>query len=357
MRTERILMLAPCFRASTFGGVQRSGALAWEVAEQAGAKLVQYGTNCAGGCRHSKWRTALGVVAARSGASTVVVWHVGLAKLLPLLGGGRRVVVFLHGIECWRRLDVWTQRALRAATEFWSNSDFTWQQFVEWNPEFRRCQYRVVPLGEGEVEARRWNPEEPPTAVILGRMDRREDYKGHRELIGIWPEVREILPGARLEVIGDGDLRPELEELTEAAGVKESVRFHGLLSEEEKLRVMRACRCLLMPSRGEGFGLAYLEAMRLGRPCLVSLEDAGRAVVNPPEAGLAANPMDRAELKEMVVRLMKAGTEWDELSDRARARYEYLYTAERFRQRFTAALLDRGGFRSGPSPLGEQGVQ
>jgi glycosyltransferase involved in cell wall biosynthesis len=93
-----------------------------------------------------------------------------------------------------------------------------------------------------------------------------------------------------------------------------------------------------MPSRGEGFGLVYLEAMRLGRPCLVSKEDAGHEVVNPPEAGLAVDPGDSEELTKAVVRLMSDGDEWREWSHRARLRYETHYTAEQFQMRLLRAL-------------------
>jgi len=77
-----------------------------------------------------------------------------------------------------------------------------------------------------------------------------------------------------------------------------------------------------MPSRGEGFGLVYLEAMRLGRPCLVSTMDAGREVVNPPEAGLAANPDNQEELVSAVCRLLADRAEWRQWSAQARRRYE-----------------------------------
>ncbi len=71
-----------------------------------------------------------------------------------------------------------------------------------------------------------------------------------------------------------------------------SISFLGRITEEEKQDRLDRCQCLAMPSRAEGFGLVYLEAMRMGRPCMVSTTDAAREVVNPPEAGLAVDPDD-----------------------------------------------------------------
>ena len=101
-----------------------------------------------------------------------------------------------------------------------------------------------------------------------------------------------------------------------------------------------------MPSRADGFGLVYLEAMRLGRPCLVSTLDAGREVVNPPEAGLAADPDNPHDLAEAICRLLTPGPDWGIWSRQARVRYESRFTARHFQERLIAALesLGQGAF-------------
>jgi glycosyltransferase involved in cell wall biosynthesis len=95
-----------------------------------------------------------------------------------------------------------------------------------------------------------------------------------------------------------------------------------------------------MPSAGEGFGLVYLEAMRLGRPCLVSTADSGHEVVNPPSAGLAVSRDDPNEIADAVISLMTPGPEWARWSAQARSRYEAEFTAGRFHQRLLTALFD-----------------
>ena len=183
-------------------------------------------------------------------------------------------------------------------------------------------------------------PAPAPAAVIVSRLARSENYKGHRELIAAWPRVLERMPTARLEVAGEGDLRPELEAMARKRGVGEHVRFHGRVSEERKRELMTAARCFAMPSRAEGFGIVYAEAMRLGRPCLVSDRDAGREVVNPPEAGLAVDPDDGEALVDATVRLLTTGCDWDRWSAAAFRRYEQQFTAARFQDRLVRAVLD-----------------
>ena len=78
----------------------------------------------------------------------------------------------------------------------------------------------------------------------------------------------------------------------------------------------------------------------MGRPCLVSDIDAGREVVNPPEAGLAVDPDDPCEIADAVHRMLGLGSEWDEWSERARSRYESHFTGEHFHQRLVTALFE-----------------
>ncbi len=296
-----LLGLFPCFSSSTVGGIELSGRLAWEGIERDSerARLFMYGPDATGwnpDSTHvvaaSKAQAAWRAARERWQASTVLVWHVGLLKLLPFFRlRNARVLLFLHGIEIWRPLDPLTRLLLGQVDTFLSNSDFTWQRCLEFHPSLAARPHRTVHLGLGTpLPSAPPPPDDPPAALVVSRLARDEDYKGHRELIQAWPRVLERLPTAQLWIAGEGDLRPILEQQVEHLGLSSQVHFLGRISEAEKETRLQRCRCLAMPSRGEGFGLVYLEAMRQGRPCLVSTLDAGREVVNPPEAGLAADP-------------------------------------------------------------------
>jgi phosphatidylinositol alpha-1,6-mannosyltransferase len=244
------------------------------------------------------------------------------------------------GIEAWRE-QVWlTRKQLEKVDLFLSISDHTWRRFVEFNPRYEGKPHRTILLGIGApLDGVSPLPGATPAALMLSRLSRGEDYKGHREVINAWPAVFRKMPDAELWIAGDGDLRNDLEQLVAERGLQKKVRFLGQVAEDMKQQLLQQCRCLVMPSRAEGFGLVYLEAMRLGRPCLVSTLDAGREVVNPPEAGLAADPDDEHELVSAVCRLMTDGPEWHKWSEQARRRYEENYTAKHFQARLLAALF------------------
>src|SRR5438067_1438094 len=118
-----IVGLFPSSEAGAFGGVQASGREAWrgivcQVGDD-GARAFSYRPR-------SKARAVWQAINHRRKARVVLVWHLHLLKLLPLLDhSASRVVVFLHGIEAWRRHDPITQFLLKKVQLILSNSDFT----------------------------------------------------------------------------------------------------------------------------------------------------------------------------------------------------------------------------------------
>jgi phosphatidylinositol alpha-1,6-mannosyltransferase len=335
------------------GGIQASGRLAWDAITSSAyppgpRSLFCYGDAGPAGVpappnafhTAAKPRAVLRALTMRDRFRLVLVWHMDLLKLLPFFRQrGARVVLILQGIEAWRRRP-WPERnLLRQVNVFLSISDYTWQRFLQVYPEYADTRHHTVPLGIGAPWAgQTLAPGPTPAALMLSRLVKREDYKGHREMLDAWPLVLRQLPTAQLWIAGDGDLRPELERVAADRGLGRAVRFLGFVSEQHKHRLLEQARCMAVPSRGEGFGLVYLEAMRLGRPCLVSTLDAGREVVDPPRHGLAVDPGDPAGLAEAACRLMTIGPEWQQWSTSARERFEHHFSARHYQRRLLSTL-------------------
>jgi len=349
----RVLGLFPYFGADAVGGVQASARIAWSaVKERANrqSRLLVYANEAQPAATtdgketlivNSKSEAIYKALSSRWSQDLVFVWHLGLLPLLPFLRlSGVRLVVMLLGIEAWREQRGLTRKQLEKVDLFLTISDHTWRSFVACNPQFVNKPHSTVLLGIGEpLSGEAPAPSGPPAALILSRLSKAEDYKGHREVIRAWPRVLQNTPDAELWIVGDGDLRTDLQRLVAELRLEKQIRFWGSVSDETKQELLQKSRCLLMPSRAEGFGLVYLEAMRLGRPCLVSTLDAGREVVKPPEAGLAVNPDDEVQLTDSICRLLGDGAEWRQWSEQARKRYEANFTARHFQERLLSALF------------------
>ena len=319
----KVLAVFPPLHDENPGGIQVAGRVAWDALRKHGAELLEVSAR-------ERWRAVRAARAQSDHFDVVLFWHLDLLRLAPLISRTAKRVVFLHGIEAWRRPDLFTGHLLRHASVI-ANSTYTAERARAALPV--RAEMQVVHLGLGEPLAAHKEPEATPIALMISRLDAAERYKGHHEVIDAWPRVQQQLPAAQLWIVGDGDMRAELETLA----ATQSIRFFGRVSESEKQKLIEAARCLVLPSSGEGFGLVYLEAMRTGRPCLVGV-DAGREVVEPPTAGLSVEPGNQSALVDTLVKLLTRGAEWEQMSVAARRRYAEHFTSSHFDARLLAAL-------------------
>jgi phosphatidylinositol alpha-1,6-mannosyltransferase len=176
-------------------------------------------------------------------------------------------------------------------------------------------------------------------AVAIGRMDCGERYKGFDELIRIWPRVERVHPEFKLVLIGDGSDRQRLQSL--AGDVKASVVFTGGIDDELRDCFLRNCAALCLPSRGEGFGLVYLEAMRLSKPVLAGSTDAGREVVADGQTGRTVSGQDPEELLAGILDVL--GERGKALGLAGRERFLEHFSYPRFYERFTGQLERTAG--------------
>ncbi len=151
---------------------------------------------------------------------------------------------------------------------------------------------------------------ERPTFLTISRLEDR--YKGHDVLIEALARVRERVPDVEWVVIGDGRLRPELEARARAAGVADSARFLGAISDEQRDWWLRRADLLAMPSRlpgegraGEGFGIVYLEAGAYGKPVVAGNVAGALDAVADGESGLLVDPADPRAVAGAIATLLR----------------------------------------------------
>lgn len=100
-------------------------------------------------------------------------------------------------------------------------------------------------------------------AMHLGRM---HEQKGVFHLAPLWKEVLKNKPNAKLLVVGEGPHRPRTEEMFREAGIRESARFTGAVTEEEKFKLMAKSRVGLSVSFEEGWGMSINEFLAAALP-------------------------------------------------------------------------------------------
>ncbi|MEV6210977.1 glycosyltransferase family 4 protein [Kitasatospora sp. NPDC051914] len=139
------------------------------------------------------------------------------------------------------------------------------------------------------------------TIGFIGRIN--EPRKGLPTLLAALPRILEERPGTRLLVAGKGDREEAVEGL--APEVRAQVEFLGMVSDEEKARLLRSVDLYVAPNTGgESFGIILVEAMSAGAPVLASDLDAFRQVLDGGRAGELFPVEDADGLAAAAVKLL-----------------------------------------------------
>jgi len=264
----------------------------------------------------------------------VACLHLHLAGLGWLVAAARRsqLAVFLIGIEAWKPLTLIQRWALGHADVLIAISHHTARRFREANPALATRSVRVCHPGvrEQSAEGDSELDEPDPFALIVGRMAAHERYKGHDLLLDMWPRVMAEVPHARLVVTGDGDDRGRLE--AKAAALGDRVCFTGRVGAVTLAALYRRCGFFVMPSRDEGFGLVFLEAMRAGKACIGGV-GAASEVIEDGVTGFVVNPGEPAEVLEAMLRLFREPETRDRMGRAGALRVAREFTEAHFGRR------------------------
>jgi glycosyltransferase involved in cell wall biosynthesis len=107
--------------------------------------------------------------------------------------------------------------------------------------------------------------EQSPTILIVGNL---LAGKGHELVLRAFATLKDAYPGLQCHIIGEGADRHRFSQLAKDLGIAGRLHFLGRRSRAEVAKAMRECTVFALPSRYEGLGCVYLEAMACGKPVI-----------------------------------------------------------------------------------------
>lgn len=179
-----------------------------------------------------------------------------------------------------------------------------------------------------------------PVVFTVGRFVRK---KGFEYLVDAAARLKARHPGLVVLVAGDGDLRPELEARAASASLVETVRFPGLLSQDDVARYLTAADVVVVPSvrdtagNVDGLPNVVMEALASAAPLVATSAGGIGAVVRDGENGLIVPERDPDALASAIARLLADPGLRGVLGARARADAISAHGWARVAERFEAA--------------------
>jgi colanic acid/amylovoran biosynthesis glycosyltransferase len=146
-------------------------------------------------------------------------------------------------------------------------SSFGRSQLYRWIPHAHWPKVKIVRCGVDEAFAR-GVPQAAPASRMVVCVGRLCEQKGQMLLLSAAREMAQRGEDFELVLAGDGEMRPELERLIDAYGLRGRVRITGWVSGEQVRALLLQARGLILPSFAEGLPVVIMEAMALARPVI-----------------------------------------------------------------------------------------
>lgn len=245
--------------------------------------------------------------------NTIILSHINLllvAKLISLLKPKHRFILFAHGIEVWGNLPSWKLNFLKAKAEIWAVSNYTKQKLITIHgiaeERIKVLNNSLAPFVSfplsfekpGELVKRHKIDLNSPVLYTLSRLSSSEQYKGYDTVIAALANLKQQGQSFTYLLAGRADEieKQRIAELIERYDLTDNVKVIGYVSEEELSSYFLLADVFIMPSKGEGFGIVFIEAAAHGCQVIAGNVDGSTDALLKGELGQLVDPNKEQEI-------------------------------------------------------------
>ena len=223
--------------------------------------------------------------------------------------------ICVYGADAWDIQDSWKKQALHSADKIVSISGYTRDQLIReqaLNSEqisilpvtFDASRFKIAPSPTYLLERHNLSPKQQ-IILTVGRLVSAERHKGYDRIIQALPTIIQSIPNVHYLIVGKGDDRIRIEQLIQNLNLQKYVTLTGFIPDEELGDYYNLCNLFAMPSKGEGFGIVYLEALACGKPTLGGNQDGAIDALCHGEVGVLVDPNDVGEIAKAVIQVLQ----------------------------------------------------
>jgi phosphatidyl-myo-inositol dimannoside synthase len=243
----------------------------------------------------------------------VILSHINLlpiAWIIKKISPLTHVLLLAHGIEIWYPLSPRKERMLRHCDGIICVSKYTADTVIgEHRLDVGKCTvlnncldpFLPLPSVErkepGLIRKYGFAPSDK-ILFTLTRLSSKERYKGYDQVIEAVASLKDKYPGLRYLIAGKYDRAEKkfLDALIEREGVDKQVLLAGFLPDEALEEYFALADIYIMPSRKEGFGIVFIEAMYYGLAVIAGNVDGSVDALAGGQLGLLVDPRETSKL-------------------------------------------------------------
>ena len=221
----------------------------------------------------------------------------------------------VHGVEAWDIKRPNVKVALQHADRIISVSNYTRDRLLkeqQLDPAkisllpntFDADRFKIAP--KPEYLLKRYGLTLDRSIILtVARLDKDEQYKGYDQIIQALPEIRSHIPNVHYILVGKGSDRSRITQLISQLNLQDCVTLAGFIPDSELGDHYNLCDVFAMPSKGEGFGIVYLEALACGKPTLGGSKDGAIDALCHGELGALVDPDNVVEIAQVLTRILQ----------------------------------------------------
>jgi glycosyltransferase involved in cell wall biosynthesis len=201
---------------------------------------------------------------------TFIFAHVNLAplaRLLRILNKKCQIIFITHGIDVWKKLPKSTENIMNKS-QILTVSSFSKNELLKYNPNLKDIVVFPNCIKTQDTNKILKNPYNKNDFNILSvtRLTKGEESKGIDTMIKTLPLLIKDIPNIKYSVIGKGEDTIRLKQIAKEQDVEKYVDFLGFVDDINAY--YQHCDIFSLPSKKEGFGIVYLEAMQYKKPVI-----------------------------------------------------------------------------------------
>ncbi|MCX5784287.1 MAG: glycosyltransferase family 4 protein [Elusimicrobia bacterium] len=281
----------------------------------------------------------------------IICGHVGFSSLCFFLQKlqGIPFITITYGVDVWSLTRI-KKMALAASKNILSISNYTRNRICSQLPNYPQKQILLFPttfdaarfapgLKSGGIMKKLGIRETDAIVLSVSRLSKSEGDKGCEKIISSVKELVLKFPDLKYVAGGSGDDLPRLRRLVRDHGLGDKILFPGFIPDSELPDYYNLCDLFILPSKKEGFGIVFLEALGCGKPVIAGNRDGSVDAVLGGELGLLIDPDSIAEIKDAIVRVLTKNIPKNMLDkDYLRSRVVQAYGFDSFKNRLEAIL-------------------
>jgi glycosyltransferase involved in cell wall biosynthesis len=185
----------------------------------------------------------------------------------------------------------------------------------------------IIPLTRvvNETDNTRQSLGIPASNRVIGTVARLDPIKNHSMMLSAFKYVLEQYPDTHLIIVGDGEERKNLEDEIERLGIQDKVIITGYIP--KPVHHLDCMDIFLLSSLSEGTSMTLLEAMSLGKPCVVTDAGGNPEIIVDNINGYVTENNNAEAFAEAIIKLLADDRILQQMGRASLKRYESTFSA------------------------------